>query len=155
MTKRVAIFIIVAVFTLDFSTGRHPYNDLLKKYAKEYRLNLDIVQAVAHVENAPANPKAKSHAGAIGLMQIMPIALEEYYRVEKRMSFSMNQATIKSMLKLPEINIAISCWCLRYLLNKHKGNYVLALESYNSGYNSKTKNWDYPNKILMRVLTER
>lgn len=55
----------------------YPYQDLLKKSADRYGLSLPYVLAVVRGESF-FDPKAKSHKGALGLMQLMPSTASEY-----------------------------------------------------------------------------
>lgn len=58
--------------TADFANGRiSPYDELFKKYAKEIGWDWRLIAAQSHTESK-FKPKAKSWAGARGLMQIMP-----------------------------------------------------------------------------------
>ncbi|NRB39221.1 MAG: transporter substrate-binding domain-containing protein [Pseudomonadales bacterium] len=48
-----------------------PYDKLFKKYAEKYGYDWRIITSQSYQESK-FNPKAKSYAGAIGLMQVMP-----------------------------------------------------------------------------------
>ena len=49
----------------------YPYQDEVRQYAEEYEVDSDLVIAVIKTESN-FKEKAKSHRGAVGLMQIMP-----------------------------------------------------------------------------------
>jgi len=49
---------------------------LFRDTAREYKLPLNLLAAVSYTESA-FNPKAKSHCGAMGLMQLMPATAKE------------------------------------------------------------------------------
>ena len=62
----------------DFAGGRiSPYDDLFRKYAKEIGWDWRLLAAQSHTESR-FRPKAKSWAGARGLMQIMPATARDY-----------------------------------------------------------------------------
>ncbi|MDR1488420.1 MAG: lytic transglycosylase domain-containing protein [Holosporales bacterium] len=70
---------------------------------------------------------AKSHAGATGLMQIMPkTAIYE----QKRIKF---YTDVRDSLFNPEKNITIGSSILDRFLKKYKGNLILAIAAYNAG----------------------
>ena len=48
-----------------------PFDDLIERYASMHAVESALVRAIIQVESA-FNPRARSHAGAIGLMQLMP-----------------------------------------------------------------------------------
>ena len=52
------------------------YDDLIEHYARLHRVDAPLVRAIMHTESA-FNPAARSHAGAIGLMQLMPSTARE------------------------------------------------------------------------------
>ena len=68
-----------------------------------------------------------SHAGAKGLMQLMPDTAD--YIAHK----SGGTQFVQGDLATPQINIAYGSWYLRYLLDRYHGNEALALAAYNAG----------------------
>jgi soluble lytic murein transglycosylase len=68
-----------------------------------------------------------SHAGAKGLMQLMPRTADYIARKSGGTRF------VQGDLATPQINISYGAWYLRYLLDKYRGNEVLALAAYNAG----------------------
>jgi soluble lytic murein transglycosylase-like protein len=48
-----------------------PFDDLIERYARMHAVESALVRAIIQVESA-FNPMARPHAGAIGLMQLMP-----------------------------------------------------------------------------------
>ncbi len=102
-----------------------PYQEIVRRYAKEYHVDESLCVAVVKVESKFKHD-AVSHRGALGLMQIMPdtgrwIAhqLDEDFSVDK--------------LKDPETNIRYGVWYLSTLENEFEDNDVLALAAYNAG----------------------
>jgi soluble lytic murein transglycosylase-like protein len=67
---------------------------------------------------------ARSHAGAVGLMQLMPAAAERFGCDDR---------------KDPEANIAAGTKYLKWLLKRFEGNVELALAGYNAGEGSVDK----------------
>ena len=53
-----------------------PYDDLVKPLAKQYGMDWRLITAQMYQESK-FNPKAKSFAGALGLMQVMPRTARE------------------------------------------------------------------------------
>ena len=70
---------------------------------------------------------ATSHAGAKGLMQLMPETADYIARKSGGTRFE------RADLATPQINIAYGTWYLRYLLDKYEGNTILTLAAYNAG----------------------
>jgi soluble lytic murein transglycosylase len=103
------------------------YEDLIIQYSGEFGLDPYLVAAVVHTESG-FDAQAVSHAGAVGLMQVMPQTGEwiagklgmENYKEE--------------MLLDPETNIRFGCWYLHFLQERFtSGRLVLA--AYNAGHN--------------------
>jgi soluble lytic murein transglycosylase-like protein len=94
-----------------------PYEDIIREAALKYGVDPDLVRAVIRTESN-FNPKAKSRAGARGLMQLMP-------RLSKELGIS-NPFD-------PRENILGGTQYLSRLLERHDGDVKLALASFNAG----------------------
>lgn len=89
-------------------------------------VDYELLKAVVVAESA-FNPKAVSHKGAVGLMQIMP-ATARRYGVQSKPGLS-----IASKLTDPEINIRTGTRYLADLLRMFGGETELAVAAYNAG----------------------
>ena len=102
------------------------FRPLIEQYAAEYNLRPSFVAAVILNESS-FDPLAESHAGARGLMQLMPDTAEwiagklhiEGYAFER-----MND---------PESNIRFGCWYLNYLSRMFRGDPVCVISAYHAG----------------------
>ena len=93
------------------------WDDVIDHHAREQGLRPDLVRAVIQVESA-FNPRARSHKGAMGLMQLMPATARE---LGVRNAYD------------PLENIRGGTGYLRGLLDQFNGNEELALAAYNAG----------------------
>lgn len=88
-----------------------PYVALVKKYAKEYGVKPSHVLATIHTESY-FNPAAKSHVGAIGLMQLMQKSGgKDAYRY---VTGKKDTPTLEYLYK-PENNIKLGCAYIKIL----------------------------------------
>ncbi|MBS4207954.1 lytic transglycosylase domain-containing protein [Bacillus sp. FJAT-50079] len=94
-----------------------PIVDIVRKAAEKYDLPEKLITSVIKHESN-FNPNAVSHAGASGLMQLMPATAQ-----------SLGVSNIFD----PEDNIMAGSKYLRQMLNKYNGNVQLALAAYNAG----------------------
>ena len=93
------------------------YDNLITKYAQKYDVDAKLVKALMKRESE-FNPNAKSGAGAIGLMQLMPATAKEMGAKEPYN---------------PEQNIEAGVKYLKKMLDKYNGNKELAVAAYNAG----------------------
>ena len=110
-----------------------PEADLFSTHAQKQALDYPWVLAIARQESA-FHPRARSHSGAMGLMQLMPATARQ----------AAQQAGIsypdKSALYQPEINIALGTTHLAWLSKRFEGNIILATAAYNAG-STPVKRW--------------
>jgi len=93
------------------------YRDHVRKAASAYNLPEELLHAVMAVESG-FNPRAVSHKGAAGLMQLMPGTAKEMY---------------VSDVWSPSQNIEGGARYLRILANQYEGDLTKTLAAYNAG----------------------
>jgi soluble lytic murein transglycosylase len=103
-----------------------PYEEPLRQYADKRSLDLAWVYALVRAESA-FMADARSPAGALGLMQVMPMTGKE---TASRIGL---RAFTPEKLKQVDVNIPIGTAYLRQMLDHFKGNMVLATAAYNAG----------------------
>jgi soluble lytic murein transglycosylase len=101
------------------------YASIIRQQAAEKHLDPALVAAVIYAETK--FDARTSSAGAEGLMQIEPATAEFLARRSGGTAFRVSD------LAHPAVNIAYGTYYLRYLLDKYRGNLVLALAAYNGG----------------------
>jgi soluble lytic murein transglycosylase-like protein len=101
--------------------------------AKRADLPPELILAVIDVESN-FDRFALSHAGARGLMQIMPFWLEEIGRPDDNLFYV-------------ETNLRFGCTILKYYLDIEKGDLQRALGRYNGSLGKR----DYPNLVIDRL----
>jgi soluble lytic murein transglycosylase len=101
------------------------HDDIIRQQAEDKSLDPSLIAGVIYVESRFRDQT--SHAGAKGLMQIMPSTAD--YIAHK----SGGSRFVQGDLADPQINIAYGSWYLRYLLERYHGNVPLALAAYNAG----------------------
>jgi soluble lytic murein transglycosylase-like protein len=99
-----------------------PYQGEVVAAAKQHQVDPALVHAVIAVESN-YNPRALSHKGAVGLMQVMPDTGRRYGVKEKE-------------LRHPGKNIRAGVQYLSELIELFDGDLKLALAGYNAGENA-------------------
>jgi soluble lytic murein transglycosylase len=113
---------------------RYPfaYRDIVEGLSGRYNLDPLLVVSVAR-EESRFDPLARSIAGALGLMQIMP---HTAYRVDKNLKLGINSS--HELLDIKN-NLHFGIYILSNLF-KEFGSYSYALASYNAG-EDKVREW--------------
>jgi soluble lytic murein transglycosylase-like protein len=109
---------------------------LVHRYAAMFELPPELVLAVIDVESN-FDQYAISHAGALGLMQVMPFWRKEIGRPDDN-------------LHDIETNLLYGCRILSYYLEKEKGDRRAALARYNG---SRGQRW-YPDRVFGRLSSK-
>jgi soluble lytic murein transglycosylase-like protein len=104
------------------------YAPLIENAAKKYNVPVELICGVI-LQESGANPRARSHCGARGLMQLMPATARRF--------------GVKNSYD-PAQNIDGGVKYLRWLLDRFDGDIELALAGYNAGEGNVEK---YGNKI--------
>ena len=102
------------------------HNEAVTREAQSRELDPSWVYAVARQESAMF-PEARSPAGALGLMQLMPSTGKA---VAKKLNYPMKST---NQLLEPDTNIHLGTYYLRQVLDRFNNNPVLATAAYNAG----------------------
>lgn len=103
------------------------YVQIIARAARMTRVDSSLVIALARQESA-FNPAAISHAGAMGLMQVMPQTANEV------LGFSPDSMELEQFDILnPKNNAEVGAVYLSRMLRRHGGQVEYALASYNAG----------------------
>ena len=124
-----AIFTLAKTGYWDDLELRFPlkYRGLVTTEAESHTLDMAWVYAVIRQESAFMRD-AHSHAGALGLMQLMPATARMVAR-----SLPKHNRPARRQLLEPSINIALGSAYLNQLKQQLQGNPVLATAAYNAG----------------------
>ncbi|MEA2480741.1 MAG: soluble lytic murein transglycosylase [Thermoleophilaceae bacterium] len=101
------------------------HQDIIRQQAADKNLDPALIAAVIYQESKFED--RTSHAGAKGLMQLLPSTAHYIARKSGGTAFESGD------LATPRINIAYGSWYLRYLLDHYGGNERLAIAAYNAG----------------------
>jgi soluble lytic murein transglycosylase len=128
----IASIVLLAVFVRPFADKavqelslplRH--EDIIRQQAADKQLDPSLIAGIIYVESRFRDQT--SHAGAKGLMQLLPSTADYIARKSGGTRFKQGD------LATPQINISYGSWYLRYLLQHYHGNELLALAAYNAG----------------------
>jgi len=102
------------------------YGSHVETAAREFGLDPYLLLGLVRQEST-FDPRARSHAGAVGLTQLMPGTARELSRPV------LNRRFRKAFLYDPAINVRLGASYLRYLLDRFDGDRVYAVAAYNAG----------------------
>jgi soluble lytic murein transglycosylase len=131
----VAVVVVAAVVTAVVAPGldkavkeialplRH--EDIIRQQAADKNLDPALIAGVIYTESRFRDQT--SHAGAKGLMQLLPSTADYIARKSGGTAF------VQGDLADPQVNISYGSFYLRYLLRHYGGNVVLAVAAYNAG----------------------
>ncbi|WP_297818732.1 lytic transglycosylase domain-containing protein [uncultured Paraglaciecola sp.] len=100
-----------------------PFDSQMQSNAKKNNIDVAWVYAIVRRESS-FMPDAASHAGALGLMQVMPRTAR--YLAKKKIK--------KNSLFNANRNVELGTQYMRYLMDKMDNNAILATASYNAGW---------------------
>jgi soluble lytic murein transglycosylase len=108
--------------------ARYPleYDQLVRANARNRNLDPALVAAVIYAESR-FDPNARSAAGAVGLMQVLPDTARFIARKTGGGDF------VVADLRDPEINVRYGTWLLSYLRDYYDGDLSAALAAYHAG----------------------
>ena len=101
------------------------HEDIIRQQAADKRLDPALIAGVIYTESRFRDQT--SHAGAKGLMQLLPSTADDIARKSGGTAF------VQGDLADPQVNISYGSFYLRYLLKRYGGNVVLAVAAYNAG----------------------
>jgi soluble lytic murein transglycosylase len=104
----------------------YAYNDFILKYSTEYNVEPEFLLAIIR-EESRFKADAGSHAGAQGLMQIMPATGKSIANQIGISNFN------ESMLHDPETSIKMGSYYISKMLSNFESNKYFALGAYNGG----------------------
>ena len=107
---------------------RYPlrYETIVRTHARNYDLPPALLAAVIYAESK-FDASARSEAGAVGLMQLLP---ETARGIATRTGG--HKFVVRDLLD-PEINVRYGSWYLRNLLNRYDDDLPTALAAYHAG----------------------
>jgi hypothetical protein len=126
---KVLSLVAILLTTTASATGLYATDDIQQRViaqAKRHNVSPSLALAIAKVESN-FNPQALSHAGAKGVMQIMPRTAEQVFGVHRSRLFE------------PDVNIEVGVKFIKKLLERYDGRLDIALSHYNGGSGVKNR----------------
>ena len=124
--------------TLDLLSLYSPqfFKDIVSKNSEKYGLQEDLMYGLIHTESF-FDKDIVSHAGAVGLCQLMPSTASDVAKKLKMQNYDLTE---------PETNIEFGSFYFAEMIRRLDGSVMSAIVSYNSGI-TRVRNWHkkYPN----------
>ena len=124
-----------------------PYRDIILAAADKSGVDGYLAAALIRQESA-FNPRARSSAGALGLMQLMP-------RTGRTIALETGTKITTAQLYDPNVNVRLGVHHLGTLLRQHTGRLAHVLSAYNAGEHRLAQWLDFPESADDELLTER
>lgn len=103
------------------------YVEQVTRCADEFGVDESLVYAVIRTESG-FRPEVESHAGAIGLMQLMPDTFDWLqFRLDGEVIYPVSRLTD------PDTNVRYGTYFLSHLLERYNGNVATVAAAYNAG----------------------
>ena len=103
------------------------YSEQVTKNSTEFNVDEALIYAVIRTESG-FRPEVESHAGAIGLMQLMPSTFDWLQeKLEGEVIYTSEQ------LKDPDINVRYGTYFLSILIERYNGDVKTIAAAYNAG----------------------
>lgn len=126
----------------------YPRREMVEREAAEYGLDPILMAALIRQESA-WDRDIVSHAGAVGLMQVMPPTGEQLARAIGPRGFT------RASLEAAEVNLHLGGRFLRDMLDRYGPELPLVLSAYNAGP-TRARRWrEYPEVVDPLRFTER
>ncbi len=125
-----------------------PYRELVRREAAEWGVDPFMMAAIIRQESA-FKADIVSHAGAIGLMQVMPPTGAELARTHGPNGFT------RESLTRPEVNLHLGAAFFVDMSRRYDGELPLVLSAYNAGPTRATRWRRYPEASDPLRFTER
>lgn len=125
-----------------------PYEDMVRREAEEWGVDPIMLAAIIRQESA-FKADIVSHAGAVGLMQVMPPTGAQLARAHGPENFSRNH------LETPEVNLHLGAAFFAEMSRRYDGVLPLVLAAYNAGPTRATRWKRYPEVDDLERFTER
>ncbi len=125
----------------------HRYDKQIVTVARKYDLDPALIKSIIYEESF-FNPRAQSAQNAVGLMQVTPVAAQEWMASTRSRTLREAIATVSKTSQTnsepsfeeafsdPEISLHAGCWYLQSLLNRYReesNRLAVALAAYNAG----------------------
>ncbi len=111
------------------------YQPVIQAAAADSHVDPLLVASVIRTESKFRTEEV-SHAGAIGLMQLMPSSAQwiaQQMQAEGSLPLTEDIQAVKINLAQPEVNIRLGSWYIHYLEERFNNNQVAAIAAYNAG----------------------
>ena len=109
----------------EYIAGLYPHSRTWQPFGG-FEVDQALMFAIMRQESA-FNPSIRSHAGAMGLMQVMPGTADHVRQMQGK------RPVLKAALNRPDFNMAISQYYIQHLQQEMGDNLVHIIASYNAG----------------------